>query len=150
MSRVAGKGPTSIAAAKGESSEGPRGGTTTRRSGWVKKNLWISEEMDERLRLEAFRLRIAEAEIIRRALERFLPMLLVTLSLLNSQLNGQSLVGSPLAKFETSQDVRVPRAEAMVLISARSTVDLVASAPVRQPAAYAAKRALHVISKEAA
>ena len=53
--------------------KGPRGGTTTvTRSGMVKKNLWLPREMAERLREEAYRLRVSEAELMRRALERLL------------------------------------------------------------------------------
>lgn len=53
--------------------KGPRGGSTTvTRSGWVKKNLWMPRELAERLREEAFRLRVPEAELMRRGLERLL------------------------------------------------------------------------------
>ena len=52
---------------------GPRGGTTTvTRRGWVKKNLWMPPELAEQLRQTAFRLRIPEAELIRRGLEKVL------------------------------------------------------------------------------
>jgi hypothetical protein len=51
---------------------GPRGGTTTvTRTGMVKKNLWLPREMAERLREEAYRLRLPEAELMRRALAGF-------------------------------------------------------------------------------
>lgn len=53
--------------------KGPRGGTTTvTRSGWVKKNLWLPRELAQQLREEAFRLRVSEAELIRRGLEKLL------------------------------------------------------------------------------
>jgi hypothetical protein len=56
--------------------KGPRGGRTTiSRKGWVKKNLWITPELAEALREKAFRHRIPEAEIIRQALQTFLPKL---------------------------------------------------------------------------
>lgn len=62
---------------------GPKGGTTTvTRTGHVKKNLWLPADMAEELRRKAFELRIAEAEIIRRALAKFLPTLCLTLSIL--------------------------------------------------------------------
>lgn len=52
---------------------GPRGGTTTvTRKGWVKKNLWMPPDLAEQLRETAFRLRISEAELIRRGLEKVL------------------------------------------------------------------------------
>lgn len=50
---------------------GPRGGTTTRTSeGMVRKNLWLSYEENEALRLRAFQDRRAESRIIRSALRR--------------------------------------------------------------------------------
>lgn len=53
--------------------KGPRGGTTTiTRSGWVKKNLWLPAELAEGLRMEAFRLRVSEAALMRRGLEKLL------------------------------------------------------------------------------
>lgn len=53
--------------------KGPRGGTTTvTRSGLVKKNFWLPRETAERLREQAFRLRVSEAELMRRGLKRIL------------------------------------------------------------------------------
>jgi hypothetical protein len=50
---------------------GPKGGTTTlTASGMVKKNLWVTRSMAERLREEAYQRRTSEAEIIRQALTR--------------------------------------------------------------------------------
>lgn len=57
---------------------GPRGGKTTRlATGWVKKNLWLPNDLAERLRNTAFRRRVPEAEIIRTALEQYLSVLLL-------------------------------------------------------------------------
>lgn len=50
---------------------GPKGGTTTlTASGMVKKNLWVTRSMAERLREEAYERRTSEPEIIRQALTR--------------------------------------------------------------------------------
>lgn len=55
----------------GGEEKGPRGGTTTLTpSGMVKKNLWVTRSMAERLRQEAFQRRVSEAAIIREALTR--------------------------------------------------------------------------------
>jgi hypothetical protein len=52
---------------------GPRGGTTTvTSSGMVRKNLWISNEENEALRLRAFEERKSETQIIRSGLRRIL------------------------------------------------------------------------------
>lgn len=70
---MTGAGGTGSRATESRDPKGPRGGTTTvTRSGWVKKNLWMPRELAERLREEAFRLRVPEAELMRRALERLL------------------------------------------------------------------------------
>lgn len=51
------------------SERGPRGGTTTvTASGMVKKNLWITREEAEALRLKAFQERRSEADIFREGL----------------------------------------------------------------------------------
>jgi len=52
---------------------GMRGGTTTRsESGMVRKNFWLSEEMNEALRRKAYEERRTETDIIRDALSRLL------------------------------------------------------------------------------
>jgi hypothetical protein len=52
---------------------GPRGGTTTvTKSGMVKKNLWVQQEIAEALRQKAFEERRSEAEIVREALTNLL------------------------------------------------------------------------------
>lgn len=49
---------------------GPRGGVTTvTKSGMVKKNLWVTREAAEALRLKAFEEGRTEADIIREGLD---------------------------------------------------------------------------------
>jgi hypothetical protein len=49
---------------------GPRGGTTTvTQTGMFRKNLWITHEQNERLRLLAFRTRRSEGDVIRQGIE---------------------------------------------------------------------------------
>lgn len=53
---------------------GPRGGKTTVTEGMFRKNLWISQEQNERLRYLAFRTRRSEADLIRQGLELVLTL----------------------------------------------------------------------------
>jgi len=56
--------------AAGKRLTGPRGGkTTVTRGGMFRKNMWISQEQNERLRLLAFRTRRSEGEVIRQGIE---------------------------------------------------------------------------------
>lgn len=74
-------------AAHAASGKGPRGGTTTVTGrGWVKKNLWLPSEMAEELREKAFRHRLAEAEIVRRALLAYPPTLSLTIATLGAEI----------------------------------------------------------------
>jgi hypothetical protein len=52
---------------------GPRGGeTTVSKSGMVRKTLWLHGDEAEALRERAYRDRIAESEIVRSALRKYL------------------------------------------------------------------------------
>lgn len=66
--RPATKGP-------GEGPTGPRGGTSTvSKGGMFRKNLWITHEQNERLRLLAFRTRRPEAALIRGGIDLVLAL----------------------------------------------------------------------------
>lgn len=69
--------------AGGGAEKGPRGGKTTRTStGLVKKNFWLPREMTEQLREAAFRMRVSEADLMRRALEQLLAKLVVVVAII--------------------------------------------------------------------
>ena len=53
---------------KGQERIGPRGGTTTRKKGQVKKTVWLNEDEAEALRRSAYERRCSEASIIREVL----------------------------------------------------------------------------------
>jgi hypothetical protein len=54
---------------------GSRGGTTTwSRSGLVRKNFWLPEEVEELLRRKSFEERRSQSDLIREGLERLLGM----------------------------------------------------------------------------
>lgn len=62
-----------MATRKKTPSTGPRGGeTTVSKSGMVRKTLWIHGDEAEALRERAYKERIAESEIVRAALRRYL------------------------------------------------------------------------------
>jgi len=59
----------------GKQVTGPRGGTTTvTQAGMFRKNLWISQEQNDRLRLLAFRTRRSEGDLIRQGIELVLAL----------------------------------------------------------------------------
>ena len=43
------------------------------RPGWVTRTFWLTEQMAEALRVEAFRRRVSQAEVVREALAAVLP-----------------------------------------------------------------------------
>ncbi len=51
--------------AKGREKPGPRGGTTTRKSGQVRKTFWLNDDEAEALRRAAFEENRPEASIVR-------------------------------------------------------------------------------------
>lgn len=56
---------------KKQGPRGPRGGTTTRTGGMVKKSLWLHKDEAEALRKAAFDEYRSEASIIREAVRRY-------------------------------------------------------------------------------
>jgi len=59
----------------GKRTTGPRGGTTTvTEAGLLRKNLWITHEQNEGLRLLAFRTRRSEADLIRQGIDLVLAL----------------------------------------------------------------------------
>lgn len=54
---------------------GPRGGkTTVTQAGMFRKNMWISQEQNQRLRLVAFRTRRSEGDLIRQGIDLVLAL----------------------------------------------------------------------------
>jgi predicted DNA-binding protein len=57
-----------------EPRRGPRGGTTTRKPGQVKKTLWLHDDEAKELRKLAYEQYRSEASIIREAIRRYLDL----------------------------------------------------------------------------
>ena len=53
---------------KGQERIGPRGGTTTRKKGQVKKTVWLNDDEADALRRAAYEQHCSEASLIREAL----------------------------------------------------------------------------------
>lgn len=50
---------------------GPRGGVTTRKSGWVRKTIWFQTDEAKALRTASFKRERSEAALVREAIRRY-------------------------------------------------------------------------------